>query len=322
MVRNKEKEKRLSVANFNTVFLKENDEEAPLLEYFDTIIMPALNSGIERKTGDDSYLIMDVEIVEDNNGDFVLTGYIVKKTVLDRLSDLDMNGKLIKLDDHYPAAPFSTFAIYLKNHRMIFVENQKGSPRINSFRSTIKYIIDTYVRMKNQELSMSNEQLLPLPLVNVVGIPSRKSIEKELKDVQKINKLTLRFFPLNGDGDNNFSGIFSSLSKEVRATLGCRTGFVVYNSPGNKQGVIDLVSDVEGTVEPIIHITNQNGSKKTLRNDMITERIKMNINGENLREEIKNSITEGNKIDSIQYVSNDNSEIYKKNKDKIIPFVK
>mgnify|MGYP007056183099 CR=1 FL=1 len=53
--------KKVSVANFNTVFLL-GEEERPLLDYFDTILMPALHSGIERKVGNDSYLIMNVKV--------------------------------------------------------------------------------------------------------------------------------------------------------------------------------------------------------------------------------------------------------------------
>ena len=314
--------KKVSVANFNTVFLQENDVEAPLLDYFDTIVMPALNSDIKRSVGDDSYIIMNTEVNRASDGDYVLTGYIVKKTVLERLSDLDEDGNLIELDDRYSAAPFSLFVIYLRNHRMIYVENQKGSPRLSSFRSTIKFIIDTYVRLQNEERNSRGEALLPIPLVNVIDIPSRKSIENELKDVEKINTLTLKFFPLNGDGDNKMSGVFGVLTKDVRATLGCKTGFINFNSPGNKQGVIDLLADVDGTVDPIIKVTDRNNVKRTIRKQHIAERMKINILGDNLQEEINNSIIEGSKIDSIKYVSEENSEIYERNVGKIIPFIR
>lgn len=314
--------KKVSVANFNTVFLKENDVEAPLLDYFDSIIMPALNSDIQRNVGDDKYIIMNVDILQSADEDYVLTGYIVKKTVLERLSDLDSNGNLIELDDRYSAAPFSLFAIYLKNHRMLYIENQKGSPRLSSFRSTIKYIIDKYVRVQNEERKINNEPLLPIPLVNVIGIPSRTNIENELKDVEKINKLTLKFFPLNGDGDINFSGAFSFLSKETRSALGCKTGSVNFNSPANTEGVINLLAETEGTVEPVIKVTDKNNVKKTIRNDKISESMKMSIFGDNLKEEINNYIIEGSKIDSIRYVSSENENIYKRNTTKIVPFVK
>ena len=42
--------KKVQVANCNVVFL-EKKEEAPLLKYFDSIILPALQSGIKKETG-------------------------------------------------------------------------------------------------------------------------------------------------------------------------------------------------------------------------------------------------------------------------------
>ena len=318
----KEQMKKVSVANFNIVFLEKDDREAPLLEYFDNIIMPALNSNIQKASGEDKYIIMNSEIRESRNGEYVLTGYFVKKTVLERYSDLDSDGKLISLDDRYSAAPFSTFIIYLKNHRMIFIENQKGSPKLSSFRSTVKYILETFVKKHNEGLNDSSNEVLPIPLVNVIGIPSRKSMENELKDVEKISKLTLRFFPLNGDGDVEFSGVFSVLSKEFRKVLGSKTGLVQYNSPQNKQGVIEVLSAVEGTVEPIIEVIDKNNAKKTIRQDRISEHMKMSVSAQNLKEEMEGFIFEGSKLESINYVSKENRDIYEKSKGKIIPFMK
>lgn len=115
--------KKVEVANFNVVFM-EKENEAPLLQYFDSIIMPALRSGIKRIDGDTLYLFTDVKIIKDAENDYVLTGNIVKKTVLEVKSDLDLAGNLVDKDERYSAAPYSAFAIYLKNHRMIYVPNQ------------------------------------------------------------------------------------------------------------------------------------------------------------------------------------------------------
>lgn len=321
MNQNAKKMKNVSVANFNTVFLLDNDVEAPLLEYFDTIVMPALQSGIQRTVNDDKYIIMNTEVEETEDKEYVLRGYIVKKTVLERLSDLDSDGNLIEMDDRYSAAPFSLFIIYLKNHRMIYVENQKGSPKLSSFRSTIKYIIDSYVREQNRLHEEEGEPLLPIPLVNVVGIPSKNNLTNELREVEKINQLTLRFFPLNGDGDIDLSGSLGYLSSEVRKRLGSKTGEISFNSPDNKQGVIDMLTEAEGTIEPIIKVTCENNVRRTIRNDKMSESMKLNISGNNLREEIQNSIVEGSRIDSVQYTSQENADIYSRNVRKIIPFL-
>lgn len=313
--------KKVSVANFNTVFLI-NDEERPLLDYFDTILMPALKSNIVRTIGGDKYFFMNVKVITENESSYVLTGLIVKKTTLEVKSDINEYGELIELDNKYPSAPFSRFTIYLKNHRMIFIENQKGSPKLDNFRSTIKYVIDRYVRETNKTLEKDSQEQLPIPLVNVVGIPPRKSIERELKDVSKITSLTLRFYPLNGDGDIDLNGTLKGLSKDFRKIVGSKNGEIIYKSPKNIQGVIDLLTKTEGTVEPIIKVEYENKSKRTIKNDEMTESMQLNISGENFDAEMHNILTEGKKIASLNYSSEENINIYERNIGKIIPFKK
>lgn len=118
------------------------------------------------------------------------------------------------------------------------------------------------------------------------------------------------------------SGVFDVLTKDLRKTLGCKTGSVNFNSPENKQGVIDLLSEIEGTVEPVIKVTDKNNNTRIIRNQHIAERMKINILGNNLQEEINNSIIEGSKLDNIQYVSNENAKIYERNVAKIVPFIR
>lgn len=311
--------KKSTIANFNTVFMY-NDEERPLLEYFDTVLMPALNSKIERIVGDDRYFFMNIDITTDIDLNYILTGLIVKKTTLEVKSNLTTDGTLVNLDSKIPSAPFSTFSINLKNHRMIFVENQKGSPKLSTFRSTIKYIIDRYIREENSKLDANSEFRLPIPLVNVVGIPPRKNIEKELKEVCKINSLILRFYPLNGDGDIDFSKTFEGLSKDLRMAIGSKNGEITYRSPKNINGVIDIISKTEGTVEPIIKVEYQNKSKRTIKNDEMSETMELDINDSNMNEMIQDILLEGQKIDSLNYTSEENERIYEENIGKIIPF--
>lgn len=313
--------KKVSVANFNTVFLL-NEEERPLLDYFDTILMPALNSNIVREINGDKYFFMNVRVIEDLSSYYILTGLIVKKTVLEVKSNINENGELIELDDKYPSAPFSTFTIYLNNHRMIYVENQKGSPKLDTFRSTVKYIIDKYVRIHNNLLPKDSQEHLPTPLVNVVGIPPRTSVERELKEVMKIKSLTLKFYPLNGDGDVKFAGTYNSFIADCRKMIGSKTGRTTYNSPQNIPGVIELISNINGTVEPILEVEYENKIKRTIKNDEMSETLEMNISGATLNDEISSILAEGKKIESLNYVSEENKNIYERNLGKIIPFKK
>lgn len=50
-------QKKVNVANFNVVFLEEKDE-APLLKYFDSIVVPAFQSGIKKDNKDAELFFM------------------------------------------------------------------------------------------------------------------------------------------------------------------------------------------------------------------------------------------------------------------------
>ncbi len=314
--------KKVAVANFNIVFV-DKGEEYPLLNYFESILMPALLSGITRNQGDSTYLFMNVEVKKDYQDEYVLTGLIVRSTILESKSILDNSGNLIEMDEIYPTAPFSTFVIYLKNHRMILVENQKGSPSLKSFRSTVNYIINTYVTRENYKREKENEQLLPIPLINIVGIPPKGGMASAIKKAEKIKTLTLRFYPLNGDGDLDLSGLMSGMSKEVRRRIGSDRGEVVYRSPRNINGVIEVVENAEGTVEPII-VAKYPGNKgeTSIRNDGISDRRKLFILGETREEELLSIVNQGKEIDSINYSSDENNKIYSINKNKMELFLK
>ena len=315
-------EKKVSVANFNVVFMTDN-EERPLLDFFDIILMPALKSGITRHQGNNTYLLMDIEVKTDEYDDYVLTGLIVKSTILEVKSMFDEYGNLVERDDVYPTAPFSTFVIYLKNHRMILVENQKGSPSLDNFRSTVKYMLDTYIARENHRRVECNEEQLPIPLVSIVGIPPKGGMIAALKKVEKISTLTLRFYPLNGDGDLELSGIMSGVTKELRRKIGSDRGSLTYRSPKNINGVIEIVEAAEGTLEPIV-VAKYPGRKgdSTIKYSEVSDRRKMYIPEGERNNELANMIKQGKEIDSINYTSEENDKIYLRNQKKIIPFIR
>ena len=309
--------KKVQVANCNIVFL-EKREEAPLLKYFDSIVVPALQSGIKKEKEDTAYLFTNVEVFEDEEKGYVLTGNIVKKTIIEIKSDLDDNEELIEKDEKYSSAPFSAFAIYLKNHRMIFAQNQKGSPTIKNFSATIKYVLASYIKKYNGEQD-NKEKYLPFPVINVVGIPLRSNIKEALKEVKKINKIILRFYPLNGDQE--FGDMFGTMITDMRRMTDVNRGEIVLKSPKSINGVVDLIEKSGGTVAPILEVTYPDKTKGKITNDMLTERMEMSFSGDNIQE-MNEVIEQGKKIKSLNYVSKNNEKIYEENKSKIIPFIR
>lgn len=310
----------MAVANFNVVFSSKNGEEQPLLHYFETIVIPALTSGMVKKADKTQYLLMNVEVVDVGENEYAIVGNIVKSTTLEVFSQLDEDGNLVELDDKYPTAPFSTFSIYLKNHRMVFVQNQNGSPTLRNFESTVRHIITRYVKYQNQERKQLKMEEYPEPLIYVVGIPMRESIEESLKQVKKINRLTLRFYPLNGDLD--FSGMFNGMTTELRRMVDSKNGEIVLKTPKSISGITEVLEQAGGTVDPIFNVTYPNNNTGRISNDEISERMEIDIQGENRNEELTDIAKKGRDMKAITYVSESNNNIYKENMAKIIPFVK
>ena len=304
--------KRVTVANFNIVFA-DSKNEYPMLDYFDKIVMPALTEDIIWKSGDNKFLLNNIGVKCDNRGTYVLTGNIIKKTILEIKSDLNENGELVEKDEIHSSAPYSTFVIYLNNHRMILVENQKGSPSIANFRSLMRHLLTRYVKSYNKN---NKDSKLPEPLVSIVGIPRKENIENILKNARKVNKLTLRFYPLNGDGDIDLHGAFGILAKEARNMLGANTGNVSYNSPTKTDGIIELVAKSNGTVEPVFEVIDKDNTKTTIKEDQITETRSLEMEGECFENE-NNIIAYGRELKSIKYKSEENENIYQRNQEKI-----
>jgi len=308
-------DKSMTIANFNIVF---GEKEEPLLDYFDTVLLPAFNSSLIRSKGDSEYILMNIKVSEISKDDFVITGIIVKKTVLEVFTKFDEQENFIKTKEYHPTAPFSVFIIYLKNHRMILVRNQKGSPNILTFSATVKYIMNKYIHDENRKRKRDNIQYLPYPIINIVGIPIKESIEEALKKVKKINKLTLKLYPLNGDID--FSGFFDTMSTDLRKAVDSKTGALTLNSPNSVSGITEVLTAAEGTIEPIISVTYPDKSNGKIYNGSLSENMKIQYDDTDIDTVTSVIISKTKDLKSIKNVSDGNQQIYSKNLNKIKPF--
>ena len=305
--------KSAQVANFNVVF---GENELPMLECFDTIVFPAFSSGITKKMGDNELLFKNIEITQ-NEKNYVLTGKIVKKTVLEVKSDLNEKGELVEKDEKYSAAPYSTFVINLRNHRMIYMPNQKGSPSLACFRSVVKHVLDTYIRQENSKLEEGKK--LDYAVANVVGIPSARSMDELLDNVEKVNSLTLKFYPLNGDMD--YTDAFGLLSNDIRKELDSKTGAITYNSPKSIVGIKNILAKAAGTIEPVIKVITKGKSKATLKDYELAEKYEIDVDEKkDFKEETKQLVEKTSEIETLKFTNDKHDDIYNRNKGKIIPF--
>lgn len=191
-------------------------DEEPLIKRVDDIVVPALKSGIKRKVGDKTkFIFSNVVLREITKDEWVIQGLIVKDTVLDIMSEYSPDTGLEKTEKHVNSAPFSLFIIYLKNHRMLLVKNQNGSPDIRSFSATFKFILNEYVKKENLNSEQNTDiAKLPRPMIFVSGIKTATSVKETLKDVEKINQLILKFYPLNAEWD--YDPIFGDIDQKLR----------------------------------------------------------------------------------------------------------
>lgn len=314
--------RKINVANFNLTY---GDTDEPMLSHFDDILYPALTSGIKKQSFNGSTIsnfLMDIKIEKNKNGNYILTGLIVKDTILEIKSQ--MNGEnLVDTDYTYQSAPYSYFCINLINHRMYLVKNQNGSPDLRTFKSTIDYILKEYVNTKNLEIKEEID-LLPIPFIEILGIPYSAKIQEELQKVEKIESLTLRFFPLNGDTD--FSEAIKGVS-DIRKIINSRTGNVKYNNPKNIDSVGLLLEETNGTVDPTIKVKYKNSDRKaTIKGSQLTEQITVELSesddgikeSNNIRQ-ISNSMENSETLNNIK---GDHKKIYDKYKDKIRTIIK
>ena len=307
--------KYAQIANCNIVF---GEEERPMLDFFDTIIYPAITSNVQKTVGDSSFLFKRIELMEDSTGKTILLGLIVKKTILEIQSDLNKEGELVEKDERHSAAPYSLFAINLVNHRMFFLPNQKGSPSIANFQSLLKYVIDNYRGEKNKVHDDNSK--LPYAIVHVVGIPSVRTMNELLANVERINSLTLRFYPLNGDID--YSEAFGMLSHEIRAELGSKTGEILFRSPKSIEGVKNVLEKASGTINPILRVVTKRGSKAKYQDAQFAERIQIDIDEEaDVVKDRHRFLSYFKNISALNYTNDQHNSIYERNKERIIPLI-
>lgn len=299
--------KNTAFANFNVTF---GDKEEPLLEHFMDIIYPAFISDIKRKykvstKGEElNMLFYDVKIVAVEEENYVLTGKLIKDTELDVYNQLE-DGILTSTDEHYRSAPYSVFYIYLKNHRMVLIQNQNGSPDLRAFRLTANHIINTFIKEKNKETGNK----LPYAMLNVVGMPAKELLDEKFSNIKKVEKMVLRFYPLNGDLE--LADLIHDVSIDLRRAVDAKTGSIITNSPANKTAVAELMESTYGIVDVSVQARLNNSEKCKITNDSISTKTSVVMT----EKEINSPKTVHAKFKNnkgLVYTSAENSELYDK----------
>ncbi len=299
-------EKNMQFANFNITF---GENDSPMLEHFEDIIFPALTSGLIRgKEEQLPYYSFDNVKIREIDGEYVLVGNYIKSTKYEVKTTIT-DGTLVSSPADVPTAPYSRFIVFLKNHRMVLVRNETNSPDIRSFRKTACEILMKYIRKAN--CSHSEENKLPRAIVHIVDIPLKDSIEKALRGVSKVNQLRLRFFPLNNDLDP--FPLAQAMKNDMRK-VGSKTGNLIFNSPGSKQGIKDVIEATGGMAVATLQITDSDGKKQRIKEDAFSSAVKVEYDGDLNASGDAYLIAQAKKDDIITITSDENMNLYTQKK--------
>ena len=301
----------ITLANFNCTF---GEKDLPMLEHFDDIIYPAFTSGLIRPyKSNTSFFFLNVRIEDASNGDYVLVGNVVKETKLEVKSHYIEGKGIVNAYEVYPSSPYSIFAIFLKNHRMVFYRNQSGSPILSAFKGTADFLIKKYLLSVNK--NKTYEDALPFANIKIVPIPSKVTITDRMHNLATIKSIKFNIFPLNND--IGISAAFDSLRDNVSA-LESKKAQVYIPSPKSKENVAKLIGETQGTVEAVIEGKDYQGNKITLKNDSFTEKLSVDIKADNTYLDNTNIIlSTAFNHPAIKTISEQNSFIYQSNIDII-----
>lgn len=277
----------------------------PLLSRFEDIFMPAISENY-LKLKSFKYVFKNLEIRK-IDGEYVLIGIVIKDTILEVNTVLDENkDKLIDRSDKIKSSPYSIFVLFLKDHRMLLVKNQKGSPNISNLKTAFKDNLSKYIRdknkiikkkirkeLKNQKLSseemkerfdvLFSKKRLPYPKVDIIGITSKDEIEKILKN-SKIQNVKFKFAPRNHDL-GGYSNLFDSINDKI--VNNCKAQATLnLEHPENKDEVVNIMNETEDLVDTSITVKKLDGSIETITPEKYIKKSEVEFTNETRNEQI------------------------------------
>lgn len=306
MLEKKEKIRKRTVelANFNCVF---GDTNEPLLSHFTDILYPAFTSLQNIRYSDGYFSFDEVKIIEHSVLGIVLTGIFIKQTELEILSQKDhLTGKLIFTNQKYQTAPYSVFSIFLKNHRMIFYKNQKGSPRLSTFQKISEKMISNFLAERNKDVDYKLR--LPGAHITILPLPSRKNLKEQLSFIKKIDSVEYKLTPLNGDNDYKFpmQGLLQQLND-----LDSKQANLKFTNPSNKEEVINQIEQTRDLAKAkVIGYTNT-GNLVTITEKNFAEKVYIDLPINSSNKEILDSMyTVAENHAALLETSDTNEKIY------------
>lgn len=298
--------KKISFANFNATIGKNSE---PMLKWLDFFILPALKSSYVRKInqGKTKYMFKNVKLEMLDDEELAITGVIIKDTILEILTTYEeFEDELKDTDEYHKSSPYSVFAILLRNHRMILVKNQAGSPDIRAFAATASDVLKNYrkdynnhIRETIQDEELRKSKFIPYCILDVKGIKSQESLEEVFSKVKRVNKLRFKLKQRNRDlgalGD-----LADTLEEQVLKKTGAKVVQITTSTIESVDKAVKLIEeandifDVDANVEYFSDDISEEG-KEIRRNGVIKD---------DEMSETTEIIVEGRLINAIRQVYN------------------
>lgn len=236
-----------------------------LLDFANEIVLPAFaDSELSRKYGDTTYIFRSVDVIEIPSAEearaplLVVYGRLIKDTLLTREQFYTPERGLEREEGSLATAPSSFFALILNNHKLMYVPETGQAPALGAFQATLQYFLGIkyreYINARFQELRSgpeptSKKQLyheIPHPVVEVVPLASKESIQEFLRAFEKITRLEFRILPTNQEWQ--MGSTFEAI-RQMRQSLDARDTKLVHQNPAglDKQSATEQINEAAAT---------------------------------------------------------------------------
>ncbi|MBD9529169.1 hypothetical protein [Paracoccus sp. PAR01] len=179
-----------------------------LLDYADVVVRAVLENQEPRKTSRNRYYFLDVDLdylVKADPTSLSLYGRFVNDTILEREQVL-IDGKLIAQPEKMKTAPSAFFIFNLLDHRLTYMPETSGAPRLSTLGNTMEFFIkrkhDQILRERHKETGRTLTNLrqdFPLPAVHLTPIVSRLALDDFVKKFSKITSISIKVIKRNQD---------------------------------------------------------------------------------------------------------------------------
>lgn len=296
--------KTLTLANFNCLFMM-NEKDYPMLDFFNIIRKASLSD--KRYRG---MFLYSTKIIETKTMGYCLYGKIIKDTQLEINSRYNKETHILEelpKKELHQSSPYSEFILILKNHRLLFTPSQKGSPTISNLRSVFKSNITDILRNCNRKKDEKNKLLLKF--FDIIELPKKVNIVKELTKFEKISSFSLTFFQLNNDILNNFFDSTQKLKAEIKSSEMTQQ----FKNPQDKELIAKMIQKTDGMVNIELKAKKKDEAEKTYRNDDFKEKVEIDLpDFLPLEENVQLLIDQKLYDDRIKKVSNENQSTYER----------